>query len=150
MKRPAGNQSSRDQNGARGIFELLREKIPLFILAFASGVVTLIAQDKVGAVKSFQGYPLVMRLENAVVASARYAFDMFWPVNLAPCYPHPGDTLSFVHVVVAATVLLGITAFVSLLSSRCNYLVVGWLWFLITLVPVIGIVQIGGQAPQGR
>ena len=84
-----------------------------------------------------------------VVAYATYLWKMIWPLRLAPIYPHPGDSLAVWKVVVSALVLLAVTAVVLRFRSR-RYLLTGWLWFLGTLVPVIGLVQVGDQAMADR
>jgi hypothetical protein len=90
-----------------------------------------------------------VRLENALVAYVQYLGKAFWPVNLALMYPHPGSSLTLWQVGLSLLVLLAISAAVVLLRSR-RYLLVGWLWFLGTLVPMIGIVQVGHQALADR
>lgn len=147
----AGHIEGRKRQGFVPEFlPLLKEKIPLVAIALASGVVTLIAQNKAGAIKSVQSYPFVTRAENAVVAYATYVADMFWPTNLAVYYPHPGDTGPPAKVAGAAMLLVGTTVVVLRMASRRRYLAVGWFWFLVSLAPVIGIVQVGGQARADR
>lgn len=138
------------QGIVREFLPLLKEKIPLIAIALASGVITLIAQYKAGAIKSVQNYPLVTRAANAAVAYATYVIDLFWPMNLAVYYPHPGDTLAPAKIAGAAILVAGITVVVLRMAARRRYLVVGWFWFLISLAPVIGIVQAGGQARADR
>ncbi len=128
---------------------LVLEKAPLFLLCVASSVLTMQAQRAGGAVASFVKYPLSVRLENAVVSYLRYIGKVFWPVNLAPMYPHPGSALPKWQVWAALVLLLGITELVLHLRRR-RYLLVGWLWFLGMLVPMIGIVQVGHQAMADR
>lgn len=128
---------------------LVREKAPLFVLCFASSVLTVEAQEAGGAVASFVKYPLSIRLENAVVAYMRYLGKLMWPTGLAPMYPHPGSTLSKWEVWLALLLLLGITKLTVKLRRR-GYLPVGWLWFVGTLVPMIGLVQVGHQAMADR
>jgi protein O-mannosyl-transferase len=130
----------------RSIFFLFLEKVPLLLLSAASGVLTLLAQRAGHAVRTL---PASERWGNAVVAYVRYLGEAFWPVRLAVLYPHPGDSLPAWKVPAAAVVLLSITALVFLWRER-RYLVVGWLWFLGTLVPVIGIVSVGEQAMADR
>src|ERR1035437_1954136 len=90
-------------------------------------------------------FPLSLRLENAVTAYADYLLKTAWPVHLAVFYPLP-KRISWLAVAVAATVLLAISAVVWTSARRRPYLAVGWLWYLGTLVPVIGLVQVGDQA----
>ena len=126
---------------------LVVEKIPLFALSTASAWVTLKAQQ--GAVRSFAEFPFGVRVENAILAYALYLFKMLWPARLAALYPHPPGLLPLWQVALAAAVLVGITVLV--LAFRANgYLPVGWFWFLGTLVPVIGLVQVGEAAMADR
>jgi len=129
--------------------KLLVEKVPLLALSVASSVITMQAQQTGGAVRSTAQFSLGIRLENAVVAYAMYLWKMFWPSHLAPIYPHPGDSLAAWQVAISVFVLLAVTGLVVAYSSK-RYLLTGWLWFLGTLVPVIGLVQVGDQAMADR
>ena len=128
---------------------LLLEKAPLFVLCAASALVTMQAQRAGGAVASLVKYSLSVRLENALVAYMGYLGKAFWPSKLALMYPHPGNSLKLWQVWLALLSLLAITEFVVRFRRR-RYLLVGWLWFLGTLVPMIGIVQVGHQAMADR
>ena len=128
---------------------LLMEKVPLLALCVASSIATMKAQAAGGAVASFIKYPLSVRLENALVCYARYLGKLFWPANLAPMYPHPGTSVTFAQAFAAAVLLLVISKFVWDARGR-RYLLVGWLWFLGTMVPMIGIIQVGHQAMADR
>jgi predicted negative regulator of RcsB-dependent stress response len=124
---------------------LVLEKVPLFLLSAGSAVMTMLAQSAGGAVHdSTPG-----RLGNAIVAYVRYIGKAFWPVGLAAYYPHPGLLLPTWEIVASVAVLLVLTAFVWRWRSH-RYLVVGWFWFLGTLVPVIGLVQVGAAAMADR
>ena len=94
--------------------------------------------------------PLVVRLENAVYAYAMYVWKAFWPVKLAPFYPHPAATLALWQLELAMLFLVAISVLVWRERFSRRYLVTGWLWFLGTLVPVIGLVQVGEQAMADR
>lgn len=94
-------------------------------------------------------YTLAVRLENAIVSYVRYIGKAFWPASLVVYYPHPGDSLKAWQIAGALVCLLAITALV-LLAWRRRYLTVGWFWFLLTLVPMIGLVQVGNQAMADR
>jgi Flp pilus assembly protein TadD len=131
------------------ISKLFLEKIPLFALSAGSAMLTVRAQQSGGAMRSTLQFSLGVRLENAVTAYAMYLWKMLWPAKLAPLYPHPGDSLAGWQVATSLLVLLAITVMVLQLRSR-RYLVVGWLWFLGTLIPVIGLVQVGDQAMADR
>ncbi len=129
--------------------KLLLEKLPLLALAAASAAITIEAQRAGGAMRSSAQFSLGVRLENAVVAYAAYLWKMIWPSHLAPLYPHPGDSLALWQVTISALVLLAVTAVAIRFRSQ-RYLLTGWLWFLGTLVPVIGLVQVGDQAMADR
>jgi protein O-mannosyl-transferase len=128
---------------------LVLEKLPLFVLSAASGLITMQAQQSGGAMRSTEQFSLGVRVTNAIYAYAMYLWKMVWPARLAPLYPHPGDALAAWQVVVAAIVLVGITWIVLRFRTH-RYLLVGWLWFLGTLVPVIGLVQVGDAAMADR
>jgi protein O-mannosyl-transferase len=128
---------------------LVLEKLPLFILAAADSVITVIAQRAGGAVRTAGEVSASARLENVLVSYVRYLGKMFWPSRLAPMYPHPGNSLGVWQVVGAAVVLLVLSALVLRWSDR-RYLPFGWFWFLGTLVPMIGLVTVGEQAMADR
>jgi len=128
---------------------LILEKIPLITLAVLSSIVTYIAQQKGGAVGSIEALPLSARIANALVSYVIYIGKMIWPNNLAVLYPHLG--LPPLWQVVGAILFL-VVVFLMLIrtAKRFQYLTMGWLWYLVTLVPVIGIVQVGVQARADR
>jgi protein O-mannosyl-transferase len=134
---------------SRQFWRLVAEKIPLFLLSAASAVLTLLAQQSGGAVRSTLTLSVGVRLENALIAYVRYLWKMLWPAQLALFYPHPGDTPTGWQLVLSASLLIGISVFVYHFRAK-GYLVTGWLWFLGTLVPVIGIVQVGDAAMADR
>ncbi len=126
---------------------LVLEKVPLIVLVVGSCIVTAIAQGK--AVQSFDRYPLDVRVSNALLAYVGYLEKTFWPVDLAVFYPHP-EAVSKLHALGAGLMLTIATAIVLILVKGRPYLAVGWFWYLGTLVPVIGLVQIGTQAMADR
>jgi protein O-mannosyl-transferase len=132
-----------------GFSKLISEKLPLLAISLVSAIVTVQAQTAGGAVRSMAEYSFSIRLENAIVAYARYVGEMFWPSKLSPMYPHPGNSLAAWQVCGALFLLLAITALV-VFFRRKRYLMVGWLWFLGTSVPMIGLVQVGPQARADR
>jgi hypothetical protein len=132
---------------SRTLYELIREKIPLFVICLASALITMKAQH-VGGPGAWP-YSIGIRIGNAIVAYVRYIGKAVWPSHLAIMYLHPGNSLRVWQVAVAATLLLVITALV-LLGRRHRYLPVGWFWFLGTLVPTIGLMQVGRQALADR
>jgi tetratricopeptide (TPR) repeat protein len=133
----------------RLLFPVLVEKIPFFLLATASCIVTLFAQRAGGIVVSTGGAALTGRAGNALVSYVRYLGKLFWPVKLAIFYPLP-DHWPVGTVVAAALVLLAISALALWLLRRAPYFAVGWCWFIATLLPVIGLVQVGHQAIADR
>jgi tetratricopeptide (TPR) repeat protein len=128
---------------------LILEKVPLLFLSAASAWITLKAQRSGMAVRSLHQFPLVVRIENAVVAYGLYLWKMIWPARLAPLYPHPGRTLPAWQVTLSALVLISVTVLV-VIFRRKRYLPIGWFWFLGTLIPVIGLVQVGDAAMADR
>jgi Flp pilus assembly protein TadD len=136
---------------ATKLWPLVREKLPLFALVAASAVITSIAQSHAGAVRTLTEFPFTLRLSNALASYAKYLLLTFWPNDLAVFYPFPAAGIPAWQIIGAASLLIGITAFCFFQPrKRSGYLIVGWLWFLGTLVPVIGLVQVGGQAMADR
>jgi hypothetical protein len=129
---------------------LLLEKAPLFLLALLASTITLVAQDVGGAVKSFTQYPIEVRFANALTAYVLYLGKACWPAALAVHYPHSGLALLSWQAIGALVLLTGLTVMALLQARRRPYLLVGWLWYLGTLVPVIGFVQLGDQAVADR
>ena len=135
---------------ATKLWPLLREKLPLFALVAASAVITSLAQSHGGTVRTFQEFPITLRLANALASYVKYVLLAFWPNDLAVYYPYTTAGIPPWQIICAAFLLIGITAFCFFQRKIRPYLVVGWLWFLGTLVPVIGIVQVGGQTMADR
>jgi hypothetical protein len=131
------------------IRRLIYEKLPFFALALASSLVTFVVQRKGGAVSSLTTLSVGARIANAAVSYARYLGKTFWPDNLSVLYPHPGHWLVW-QVAGAGLLLAGGTAGALALRRRRPYLPVGWLWYVGTLVPVIGLVQVGIQSMADR
>jgi tetratricopeptide (TPR) repeat protein len=146
-KDTAANHSPHLGNRKR-LLSLILEKSPFLALAAASSIVTLMVQKR--TVMSMETFPLKVRVTNAFVCYARYIGKVFWPGRLAIFYPHPKDTLRGWQVALAVAVLVLISTWVILYGRKKAYLVVGWLWYLGTLLPVIGLVQVGGQAMADR
>eukprot|EP00913_Durusdinium_trenchii_P035302 g33032.t1 len=144
LRRMSGEQSW------RRFGMLVKEKSAYFAITLIFCVVAYWAQAVGGNVHSFDQFPFVTRLENAVVSYALYMRKTVWPNDLAVFYPHPGDAIAPVDVGIGAAVLLVTTILAYAQRQRRPYLLAGWLWFLGTLVPVIGLVQIGGQQLADR
>ncbi len=128
---------------------LIREKIPFFVLAAASSVITVLVQHAGGSVVPIQRLPVATRLANALLSYVRYLGKTFWPERLAVFYPYP-LVFPVWELAVAGVLLLGVTAATIRLARNFPYLAVGWFWYLGMLVPVIGIVQVGLQSMADR
>jgi tetratricopeptide (TPR) repeat protein len=135
-------------NTGQKISKLFVEKIPLFALSAGSVFATLWAQNF--ALGSTEFLPLQWRITNAVFSYFEYVRQMFWPIDLIPFYVHPENRLETWRLVLAAVVLICVTVIVFVRRRQNPYLIVGWLWYLIMLVPVIGIVQVGLQGHADR
>jgi hypothetical protein len=132
---------------AKSFWWLVKEKLPLFFIGLVDAAITLLAQHVV--VVGHQPFTLRIRVENAIVSYARYVGKAFWPSSLGLCYPHSGKWLHWWQVGGALLLLLVITALAAL-ARRHRYLIVGWLWFLIMLIPMIGLIQVGEQGMADR
>jgi protein O-mannosyl-transferase len=124
------------------------EKLPLFALSIASSILTYVLQEQ--SMSSIPQLPFAWRLENAIVSYLIYIGQVFWPANLAVFYPHPEDSLTLWQVVLAAVFLICVTWVIYSLRRTRPYLLVGWLWYLVMLLPVIGIVEVGLQGHADR
>ena len=127
----------------------VREKIPFFACALLSGAVTIYAQHTGGAMSTFDEIPMGLRIENAVVAYAKYLVKTLWPHDLAFMYPMP-PSFPLWQVICSLLVVLLVSAATIRAGRRYPYLAFGWFWFLVTLVPVIGLVQVGVQSMADR
>ena len=128
---------------------LVVEKLPLLVLVIGSCVATLWAQQK--AIKAAAGYALINRLSNGLVSYVAYLFQMCWPAGLAPFYPiRSDDAMVATEAMAALLAIAGISLATLLWRRRYPYLPVGWFWYLGMLVPVMGVVQVGGQAMADR
>jgi tetratricopeptide (TPR) repeat protein len=128
---------------------LVREKLPLFALSVVSSAITVVVQREGGTVASSVRLPLIERLGNALIAYVAYIGKTLWPLHLAAYYPYP-RSLSTTSVVASALLLVAASLAVMRVRRRHPYLPVGWLWYLGTLIPAIGIVQVGTQAMADR
>jgi len=136
---------------ARSLAFLVLEKVPLLLLSTASAVITLQAQNTGDAMRgAMSAHPLSFRLANAAVSYGRYLLRVFWPMHLSLPYTFPRGGWEPWRIAASLVLLIAITLLVFLLRSRARYLLVGWLWFLGSLVPMIGIVQVGSQAMADR
>lgn len=141
---------SRDPKGSKAtVLQLLLEKVPFFILSVVFSFLTLFAAKSGGAVKSIEFYPIAMRASNALLSYASYIGKAIWPHPLACFYTYPDD-IPLWEAAGAGLLLLGISIFAIRSMRKHPYVLVGWLWYLVTLVPVIGFVQAGDQAMADR
>ncbi len=129
---------------------LLAEKLPLFLLALLSSLITYFAAGQKGAVAGLEAVPFDLRLANALVSYASYLEKTIWPSDLAFFYPYPQGGIPFPRIALSFLLMAGITFAVLVRFRQIPYLGVGWLWFLGTLVPAIGLVQVGSQAMADR
>ncbi len=129
---------------------LILEKIPLLALSLASSAITIHAQARGGAVARLVEYPFAVRLENAAVTTIAYIAKAFWPWRLSVFYPHPGDHLSSFEATVCGALIVGLSILAIYAARSHPFVTFGWLWYLLTLVPVIGLVQVGAQGMADR
>jgi tetratricopeptide (TPR) repeat protein len=130
--------------------QLVLEKVPLLLLSGASALVTMKAQKAGNAVQNLSQYSTLLRIETAVISYVRYLGKMFWPSKLVAMYPHPTELYPAWQVVGAVLLLVLITTTVLVRVGQQRYLAVGWFWFLGSLVPMIGLVQVGFQGMADR
>ena len=136
--------------GFQGFLRLFLEKIPLFILVVISCILTFLAQKNYGAVQALEALPLINRITNALISYSSYVLKTIWPSSLAVFYPHPRNSLPAWQIV-GAVLLIAVAIFLSIRTSKkYPYIAVGLFWYLGTLVPVIGLVQVGNQAMADR
>jgi protein O-mannosyl-transferase len=140
--------STRSESLSVGLV-LVREKLPFFVLAFAASAIAFAVQKAGGSVSSFESVPAQLRVANSLLAYVAYISNSFWPVNLAAVYPLSSH-FSFIGVAGAAIFLGAVTVVFFLRVRQYPFLLVGWLWFIGALVPVIGLIQIGSQSRADR
>ena len=128
---------------------LCLEKVPFLAAGFVAGLVSIYGQKELGALPTATQFPVGERIANAILSYTRYLAQTFWPTGLAAYYPYP-RTFAVAPVVGAALVTVAISAVVWRAARRRPYLAVGWLWYLVTLLPAIGLVQVGGHARADR
>ncbi len=132
----------------KSFWRLTLEKLPLFGMSIAASVIALALQ--VQTPSAVGQLPFAWRLENALVTYVTYIWQIFWPVDLAVFYPHPDDRLAWWQIALAAAFLIAATIIAFAVRRTRPYLLVGWLWYLIMLLPVIGIIQVGLQGHADR
>ncbi|MRR17061.1 MAG: tetratricopeptide repeat protein [Deltaproteobacteria bacterium] len=147
----SGNKAAKSAgiSNKTSIGRLIGEKVPLFLLVIPISFVTFFAEGKFGALPTLESFPLNVRIGNAIISYVRYIGKTLLPDNLSIYYPHPGLWPVW-QVIIAAGILVLFTLWVLRKSGRYPYLIVGWLWYLGTLVPVIGLIQVGPSAIADR
>src|SRR5436309_215897 len=148
LNRSQKSEVRSQKSSNRSWTKLVVEKVPLFVLSLGSCFATLWAQNF--ALGSTQFLPLQWRVTNALFSYFEYVRQMFWPVDLIPFYVHPENRLEIWRLLTAAISLIALTAIVIVRRRQNPYLLVGWLWYLVMLIPVIGIVQVGLQGHADR
>jgi len=133
---------------SRSFWRMTFEKLPLFALSIASSIIAFLLQER--STGSIAQLPFIWRLQNALVSYVTYIWQMFWPADLAVFYPHPEDHLALWQVIISAAILLGMTLLIFIFRRSRPYLLVGWFWYLIMLLPVIGLVEVGLQGHADR
>lgn len=128
---------------------IFKEKLPFFALSAISAIVTILAQGSSGAIQTIERIPFFERLINAIVSYAKYVIMLFYPVNLGVWYPYQNN-FTVLQIAAAAILVIGVSAISVWQLKERKYLFVGWFWFLGTLVPVIGILQVGRQSLADR
>jgi protein O-mannosyl-transferase len=145
-----GEPFNQIRNPKSAIRNIIIEKIPFLLLSVASSIITYIVQQKGGAVLTIYAVPLKGRIVNAIISYLTYIGKMFWPARLAVLYPHPISQIPTAKAVIYAAIIVLITFLLIYHGRKYKYLIVGWLWYIATLVPVIGIIQVGVQAMADR
>jgi Flp pilus assembly protein TadD len=128
----------------------LVEKVPFIVLSIVSSAIAFLAQQSSNSISSFTALPLKFRVANALISYMKYIEKLFLPSRLSAFYPHPFENVSVLYAVISAAALLAVTILVIRLAQNHRYFVTGWFWYLGTLVPVIGIIQVGSHAMADR
>jgi protein O-mannosyl-transferase len=132
------------------LYRLVLEKVPFIVLAVVFSLVAFFTQQGIGALEVSAKLGLGFRICNALISYVTYIEKMFWPSGLAVFYPHPLEDVSVAYAAVSAAILLAVTVLVIRYAGKHRYLATGWFWYLGTLIPVIGIIQVGRHAMADR
>ncbi|MEN6623871.1 MAG: tetratricopeptide repeat protein, partial [Smithella sp.] len=143
-----GNVKQKTNVGRNCLF-LIAEKVPLITLSLLASFLVIFTENKVGALTGIKTLSILDRLANAIVSYVKYIAMMFWPANLTFFYPHP-VTIPVIEVIGALILISVITVIIFLVCRRKPYFLIGWLWYLGTLLPVIGLIQVGPHALADR
>lgn len=141
---------SEQKGSLKAVFYLVFDKLPFFALSVAAGIITFVLQRAAGNLMTSEKMPRVVCIANAAVSYMKYIGKMLWPVDLAVLYPHPFHHLNMYAAAVFFLLLVFISVLAVRLAARYGYIFTGWFWYLVTLLPVIGIVQVGSQAMADR
>ena len=147
---PSDPKAKRKRDSGKTASELVIEKVPFLLMSLGSSIATFVAQRSGGAVQSVSDFTPGVRVANALVSYVAYIQKTVWPDRLPVLYPHPGTSLPTWEVIGASAFLVLVTAAVIRFRDRYPCLPVGWLWYVITLIPVIGLIQVGKQAMANR
>jgi tetratricopeptide (TPR) repeat protein len=150
LDRVRWGQPAKTKSNQKSAGWLIAEKIPLIAISVLLSVMTYVAQRQGGIVPTLENMPLGYRVANMFLSYIRYIGKMIWPSGLAVCYPHPRAVFSDAPVVICAMLFIVLTILSIYIGRRKKYAAVGWLWYVGTLVPVIGLVQSGAQAMANR
>ncbi|MFH2001040.1 MAG: tetratricopeptide repeat protein [Planctomycetota bacterium] len=152
--RPQGESNGISAAGVtlprKPVWQLVMEKTALFALSGTSCVITYLVQQSGGAMSSMESFPFHRRIANAFVSYIKYMLHTMAPVELSPFYPHSPGAMAWWHWAGAALIIIVLTIMVLRVRQRFGYLFLGWFWYLGTLVPVIGLIQVGEQAMADR
>lgn len=140
---------AQDTGFLRRSLKLIGEKVPFLTLSMVSSIITFNIQRRAGAMTAIEVVPIDARLENALFSYLSYGHKMLWPQILAPFYPYQQD-YPVSRLLVAGLMMIGVTSAAIVWAKKAPYFIVGWLWYLGTLVPVIGLVQVGAQSMADR
>ena len=145
-----GLQQDGNNSGQKSIKQLLVEKLPLFSLSAAASLITIRAQNAAGSVAHGDSHSVLICIGNAFISYVKYILLMIWPTDLALFYPFEQSAVTALKVTGAVVLLALITALVVTQRTKRPYLLFGWFWYIITLIPVIGFIRVGGQALADR
>jgi Flp pilus assembly protein TadD len=143
---------SEEKTGPDGkaiLLKLIMEKTPMLMVSLLFGIVAIIVQGRSES-SMFADWPLWVRTANALISTVSYLWMTFWPAGLAPFYPHPAMAVSLVKAAFAGVMIIAVSAIAIRYARRVPYLTVGWFWYLITLAPVSGIIQVGKHSMADR
>ena len=151
---PSGGMGKKHELRSHGICwsripRLIVEKIPMIVLAVLSSSLTIIVQHKVGALKSFKIFPFSVRISNAIISYVAYLWKVIYVFNLAVYYPY-NHVINPLVVILCSLILILVTVFAVFFAKGLPYFLVGWFWYLGTLIPVIGLMQVGEQSMADR